>query len=88
LSGSVAPRAAAQGLMTLLTYGVGMFAGSWLSGAVVEKYTLPIGHNWRAIWSVAAAFAVVVLVLFSAKFRNEENCERVDVSHAPGELPL
>ena len=33
-------RAATQGLITFLTYGAGMFIGAWLSGRVVEAYTL------------------------------------------------
>jgi nucleoside transporter len=65
-------RAAAQGLITFLTYGVGMFVGSWLSGAVVQKATLTTGHDWRSIWNFAAAVAAVVLVLFALTFRDRE----------------
>ncbi len=36
-------RAATQRLITFITYGVGMFVGSWLSGAVVEHYSTPDG---------------------------------------------
>jgi len=73
---SSALRAAAQGFITFLTYGVGMFVGSWLSGAVVQKYTLPVGHDWRAIWNVAAAISALVLVLFVFTFRDREADEQ------------
>lgn len=33
-------RTAAQGLITFLTYGAGMFVGSWLSRAVIQHFTL------------------------------------------------
>lgn len=65
-------RAAAQGLITLLTYGAGMFVGSWLSGAVVEHYTLADGHQWRAIWIIPAVFSAVVLVLFLLVFKDRD----------------
>ena len=62
-------RAAAQGLMTFLTYGAGMFVGSWLSGAVVEHYaTSATVHNWPAIWLVPAVGAALILVLFLITF--------------------
>lgn len=62
-------RAAAQGLITFLTYGVGMFVGSWISGAVVQHYsTSATQHNWPAIWLVPAAGAGVILVLFLVTF--------------------
>jgi nucleoside transporter len=70
-------RAAAQGLITLITYGAGMFVGSWLSGAVVEHYTLrPAGlsatHNWQAIWMFSAAASGIVLVLFLLTFKDPD----------------
>ena len=66
-------RAAAQGLMTFLTYGAGMFVGSWLSGAIVQRYTIgglaeSAGHDWRSIWLFPAIMSVVILVLFLATF--------------------
>ncbi len=65
-------RAAAQGLMTFITYGAGMFVGSWLSGAVVGHYSIAgveaAGHDWRAIWLVPAAASGVILVLFFLTF--------------------
>ncbi|HTJ29409.1 MAG TPA: nucleoside permease [Acidobacteriaceae bacterium] len=62
-------RAAAQGLITFLTYGAGMFVGSWLSGAVVEHYaSSPTQHNWPAIWLVPAIGAAGILVLFLLTF--------------------
>jgi nucleoside transporter len=68
-------RAAAQGLITLITYGVGMFAGSWLSGFIVETYShaaangLGVIHDWRRIWTFAAGCSALVLVAFALSFR-------------------
>jgi MFS family permease len=70
-------RAAAQGLMTFLTYGIGMFVGSLFCGRIVDMYATPgpgetVLHNWRNIWMVPALGAAMVLVVFWAGFRNEE----------------
>lgn len=84
-------RAAAQGLITFLTYGVGMFVGSWLSGAVVQHYTRPEGaHDWRAIWNFSALIAAVVLVLFAFTFRDDdrESVSRAESQRVPAEVPL
>ncbi len=63
-------RAAAQGFIAFATMGVGLFIGAWLSGLVVEHYTLAGGgHDWQAIWLVPAVGATGVLILFAVLFR-------------------
>jgi len=70
-------RAVAQGLIYFITYGIGMFVGSWICGGVVDRYakSLPSGgvlHDWRSIWMVPAISSAVVLLFFWAGFRREE----------------
>lgn len=63
-------QSAAQGLITLGTYGIGMAIGSYISGIIGNKYQLPGGmHDWKAIWLIPAVIAVVVLILFMLLFR-------------------
>src|SRR6202047_206928 len=64
-------KAAAQGLITLATYGVGMLVGFWAAGLIDDRYSVGGAHDWKSIWLYPAAFAAVVLVLFAATFRNE-----------------
>lgn len=66
-------RAATQGLITFLTYGLGMFVGSWLSGVVVDTYAATGTHDWRSIWLIASAFAAGVLVLFVLAFKDRKS---------------
>lgn len=82
-------RAAAQGLITFLTYGVGMFVGSWISGAVVQRYsTSATQHNWPAIWLVPAAGAGVILVLFLLTFSDKAKGRAViDPALEPQTIP-
>lgn len=70
-------RAAAQGLIIFITYGIGMFIGSWICGRVVDAYAKsgPAGgalHDWRSIWMVPAIGSAIVLFIFLVGFKNEE----------------
>ncbi|RYG11358.1 MAG: MFS transporter [Chitinophagaceae bacterium] len=56
-------KSAAQGFITLATYGVGMLIGSIISGMVVNKYVVDGGHAWYNIWIVPAAIAALVVAL-------------------------
>ncbi len=66
-------KSAAQGLITLATYGVGMLIGFWVAGQVVDSNLLEDStHTWNSIWIFPALFALGVLVLFSLLFKNEK----------------
>jgi nucleoside transporter len=65
-------RSAAQGLITLATYGVGMLVGFNVAGRVADAHVVGAGHDWRAIWIIPAVFAVVIAALFGIAFRNEK----------------
>jgi nucleoside transporter len=65
-------KSAAQGFITLATYGVGMLIGTLLSGRIFDAYQLPGGtHDWRMIWLIPAGIAAVVLLLFLLLFREQ-----------------
>ncbi len=66
-------KSAAQGMITLATYGVGMLIGSLLSGVIVDAYQFTDGgHDWQSIWLIPAGIAAVVLLVFMLIFRDRE----------------
>jgi nucleoside transporter len=65
-------KSAAQGLITLATYGVGMLVGFWVAGQIVDKNIITDElHSWQDIWIFPAIFAVVVLIIFALLFKEE-----------------
>ncbi len=78
----------AQGLISLATYGLGMFIGSSLSGIVKDKYTTGMGEaaltNWTGVWMVPAGIAAAVLVLFVLFFKdNKKAAQHTDAEVLP-----
>lgn len=71
-------RSSAQGLITLATYGVGMYIGFWAAGKYADANTIVdsagkvVNHNWQAIWLFPGLFAAGVALLFLVFFRNEK----------------
>jgi nucleoside transporter len=64
-------KSAAQGLITLATYGAGMLIGFWAAGKITDYYLRGAAHDWKSIWQFPAVFAAVIFVLFALSFRNE-----------------
>jgi nucleoside transporter len=79
-------RSSAQGMITLATYGVGMFVGFWVAGMVAEKYAVDGGHDWKSVWIVPAIIAAAVLLLFALLFK--ERKVRRDITEAEAEKGL
>lgn len=65
-------KSAAQGLITLATYGIGMMIGSLVSGPIVDAYVNSGGHDWKAIWLIPAGIAFAVVILFLLFFRDNK----------------
>ena len=70
-------RAACQGFIAFILWGVGAFVGTMLAGKVLAMYetTNAAGetvHDWAGIWPVPAWLSLGVLVVFFVFFREPE----------------
>lgn len=62
-------RASAQGLFMLMTNGIGAWAGTFLSGLVVDHFTVNHVRDWQSIWFTFAGYALVLGITFPLVFR-------------------
>ncbi|MBN1107639.1 MAG: nucleoside permease [Bacteroidales bacterium] len=69
---------AAQGLFTFVTYGLGMFIGTWISGFVTTHYFVNDEYLWKNIWFVPAYIALAVLFSFIFFFREKKQIDVVE----------
>jgi len=65
-------KAQAQGLISLATYGLGMFIGSIVSGIVKDMYTKDEVTQWLNIWLVPAGIAALSLVFLVLFFKDKK----------------
>jgi len=69
-------KSAAQGLITLATYGVGQLIGFWVAGFIGEKYAYlqqaNVADFWKQTWIIPAGIAFVVFVIFLVAFKDEK----------------
>ncbi len=73
-------KSAAQGLITLATYGVGMLIGFEVAGLIKDSYSTTTAINnisttisdWKMIWIIPSGIAFVVFLLFLIFF-NDKN---------------
>ena len=79
-------RSAAQGLITFLTYGVGMLIGSLISGRTVDYFTRAVGtvvtRDWRAFWTTSALSAFIILLLITIFFRSRTKIKAAPASES------
>jgi NHS family xanthosine MFS transporter len=71
-------RASAQGLFMLMTNGIGAFLGNYISGRVIDYYTVNGAKQWPSIWFAFAAYALVLGIVFPFVFRYKHNPDAVD----------
>jgi nucleoside transporter len=79
-------RGQAQGMLVLVTYGLGMLIGAQAAGNLYNAFlqgasALTLGQ-WQRFWFVPAAFAAVIMVGFALLFNDRVNQSRAkDASH-------
>jgi len=65
-------KSAAQGLITLATYGIGMLIGFAVAGWITDNYKTAEGAiNWVMVWIIPAGIAFAVLVIFALLFKDK-----------------
>ena len=73
-------KSAAQGLITLATYGVGMLIGFAVAGWITDNYKIMDGTiNWKMVWIIPAAIAFGVFLFFAILF-NDKNKNKIEVA--------
>ncbi len=72
-------RASAQGLFMLMTNGIGAFLGNYISGRVIDIYTIDGVKDWQSIWFAFAGYALVLGIIFPFVFRYKHDPEALEV---------
>jgi nucleoside transporter len=68
-------KSAAQGLITLATYGVGMLIGFMVAGMITDMYKAGDVTDWKMVWIIPAGIALAVFLLFSVLFNDKKKIE-------------
>ncbi|MBL0357093.1 MAG: nucleoside permease [Chitinophagaceae bacterium] len=66
-------KSAAQGLITLATYGVGMLIGFWVAGTITDHYkTADNVFDYKMIWLIPSGIALLVFLIYAGAFKDEK----------------
>lgn len=80
---TAAIRGQAQGMLVLVTYGLGMFIGAQVAGNVFNTFldgaTTLDATEWASFWWIPALFAGVIMVLFGLLFNDKVDTSEVKI---------
>jgi len=65
-------KAQAQGFIFLVTFGIGLLVGNFISGKIIHEFKGPDGSDWNAIWGITTLISVLLLILFTVLFKDKE----------------
>lgn len=68
-------KSAAQGIITLATYGVGMLIGFKVAGIITDMYKTGDVTDWKMVWIIPAGIAAAVFLLFAILFNDKTKSE-------------
>lgn len=71
-------KASAQGIFMMMTNGLGSIAGGYGAGWVISRYSVDgVVSNWSACWTIFAAYALVIGILFALVFHYKHQPKQV-----------
>ncbi len=76
----VSIKASAQGIFMMMTNGLGSIVGGYGAGWVIKQHTVDKVTDWTACWTIFAAYALVIGVLFALTFHYKH--QRVKTTNA------
>ena len=62
----------AQGFIFLVTFGLGLLVGNFISSEIINHFKNELGYNWNAIWGITTLFSILLLATFILFFKNEK----------------
>ncbi len=69
-------KSAAQGLITLATYGIGMLIGFAVAGWITDNYkTIEGTTDWQMVWIIPAGIAFAVFLIFALLFQDKDKAQ-------------
>ncbi len=74
-------RSSAQGLFMMMVNGLGVILGGYASGYVVDHFTLINIRDWKSIWLVFAAYAIIIGVAFALLFKYKHSNDEIKKSN-------
>jgi nucleoside transporter len=64
-------RAQAQGLLSLIQYGIGMLVGTFFNVKLIDMYTADKVTNWNTIWVIITVMMAVLLAAYYLLFHDD-----------------
>ena len=75
-------RSSAQGMLMMVTNGMGAILGNIGAQAVINHYTTDGKTEWSTCWFIFAAYALIIGIAFALVFKYKHNPEQIkDVQH-------
>ena len=65
-------KAQAQGFIFLVTFGIGLLVGNFISRQIIEVNSPSGVYNWNSIWGVSTIMSIALAVLMIIFFRKEK----------------
>lgn len=69
-------KAQAQGFIFLVTFGLGLLVGNFISSEIIAHFKDSTGYDWNNIWGITTLMSILLLIFFILFFKNKDEALR------------